>query len=80
MTNQFPDATKMVLSPSAQAVLDAANYIYDRAGTTGHGLAAALRAVADQVVPESTGISYTKQDIRTALLGIADELEALPND
>jgi hypothetical protein len=38
-------------------------------------VAAALRAVADQVVPESTGISYTKQDIRTALLGIADELE-----
>ena len=36
------------LSPAAQAVLDAANYVYDRAGTTGHGLAAALRAAADQ--------------------------------
>ena len=37
------------LSPAAQAVLDAANYVYDRAGTTGHGLAAALRAAADIV-------------------------------
>ena len=37
----------MTLSPEAQAVLDAANYVYDRAGTTGHGLAAALRAAAD---------------------------------
>ena len=64
------------LSPAAQAVLDAANYVYDRAGTTGHGLAAALRAAADQVVPENTGFSYTRQDIRAALLAIADELEA----
>ena len=63
------------LSPAAQAVLDAANYVYDRAGTTGHGLAAALRAAADQVVPENTGFSYTRQDIRAALLAIADELE-----
>lgn len=38
-------------------------------------LAAALRAAADQVVPENTGFSYTKQDIRAALLAIADELE-----
>ena len=67
-----------LISPAAQAVLDAANYVYDRAGTTGHGLAAALRAVADQVVPENTGLSYTKQDIRAALLAIADELEAQP--
>ena len=66
------------LSPAAQAVLDAANYVYDRAGTTGHGLAVALRAAADQVVPENTGFSYTKQDIRAALLAIADELEAQP--
>jgi len=41
------------LSPAAQAVLDAANYIYDRAGTTGHGLAAALRAAANEIVPET---------------------------
>ena len=78
MTDHFPDATKKVLSPAAQALLDAANYVYDRAGTTGHGLASALRAAADQVVPENTGFSYTRQDIRAALLAIADELEAQP--
>ena len=38
------------LSPAAQAVLDAANDAFDRAGTTGQGLAAALRAAADQVI------------------------------
>ena len=60
------------LSPAAQAVMDA----YWQAPLSNEAsVAAALRAVADQVVPESTGISYTKQDIRTALLGIADELE-----
>ena len=32
------------LSPAAQAVLDAANDAFDRAGTTRQGLAAALRA------------------------------------
>jgi hypothetical protein len=53
MTNQFPDATKMVfpLSPAAQAVMDA--YVSeDRAGRL--AVAAALRAAADQVVSEST--------------------------
>jgi len=72
------------LSPAAQAVLDAANYIYDRAGTTGHGLAAALRAAADQVVPEQAepvGDSHDEarhdqwMRIRYRFLAIADELE-----
>ena len=63
------------LSPAAQAVLDA--YWDDAPLESGarYGLAAALRAAADQVVPEATGFSYTKQDIRAALLAIADELE-----
>ena len=68
--------TKMTnLSPAGQAVLDAANYIYDRAGTTGHGLAAALRAVATQVTPLSTNLRQSK--IRYELLAIADELEGV---
>jgi hypothetical protein len=61
------------LSPAAQAVLDAANYVYDRAGTTGHGLAAALRAAADQVTAVSTNLRQTK--IRAEFLAIADELD-----
>jgi hypothetical protein len=55
------------LSPAAQAVLDAANYVYDRAGTTGHGLAAALRAAASQL---------TSAKSSNKLRAIADELEA----
>jgi hypothetical protein len=47
MTNQLPDATKMVLSPAAQAVMDAAVTKI----TLSKKLAAALRAAADQVVP-----------------------------
>jgi hypothetical protein len=73
------------LSPAAQAVLDAANYVYDRAGTTGHGLAAALRAAADQVVPETTTpwnstlfliLILSTPEVRAKLLAIADELES----
>ena len=67
------------LSPAAQAVA----WAYDNAPErpTGnhryHWIAAALRAAADQVAPETTGFSYTKQDIRAALLAIADELEGI---
>ena len=74
MTDHFPDATKKVLSPAAQAVA----WAYDNAleKPTGnhryHWLAAALRAAADQVVPEKLE-SY---GIRYELLRIADELEA----
>ena len=39
------------LSPAAQSVLDAANLVFSQAGTTAQGIAAALCAVADQVVP-----------------------------
>ena len=76
------------LSPAAQAVLDA--YIAeDRAGRL--AVAAALRAAADQVVPDDydppRGVSYPEkdafvdgkcvrnEDIRVALLAIAAELD-----
>ena len=70
------------LSTAAQAVLDAF-----RTSHTGQGcLAAALRAVADQVVPKTPTLSYpddyelgvwvANDDARTELLAIAAELEA----
>jgi hypothetical protein len=73
------------LSPAAQAVLDA--YWDDAPLESGArcGLAAALRAVADQVVPHPgrypmneymEGLRDCKQDFRAALLGIAAELES----
>jgi hypothetical protein len=39
------------LSLPAQVVLDACDQAFDQCGTTAQGLAAALRAAADQVVP-----------------------------
>lgn len=72
MTNPTP------LSPAAQAVLDAAYnganaVIFDTGDEIAMCAAAALRAVADQVVPESC--FETDDLIRDALLAIADELE-----
>lgn len=55
-----------ILSPAAQAVLDAANQAYDQAATVAQGTAAALRAVAIY--------SYCPVD-RRILMTIADELE-----
>jgi hypothetical protein len=86
MTDQFPDATKMVLSPVAQAVLDAflAEWIDEDLDQDRCCLAAALHAAADQVlaatwegaIPASTthmlGINWS----RDALHAIADELES----
>ena len=64
------------LSRPAQAVLDAAQkYEINPECYSRQIAAAAIRAAADQVVPENTGLSYTRQDIRAALLAIADELE-----
>ena len=70
------------LSPATQAVLDAF-----RSSHTGQGcLAAALRAVADQVVPKEQAPKLMKgvdlerlaqrQHSRAQILAIADELEA----
>ncbi len=71
------------LSPQAQAVLDAADSTLDQAGTTRQGIAAALCAAADQVVPELTTPwnstvtpMISARDIRAKFLAIAAELEA----
>jgi hypothetical protein len=65
------------LSFAAQAVYDAFNRIglYNEPSfeTDRKALAAALRAVADQVAPLST--NRRQNDIRFGLLRIADELE-----
>ena len=71
------------LSPSAQAVLDATYREMDYAprGHVQWAAAAALRAAADQVVPEfwhedEDIYGWTMQDIRKQILAIAAELEA----
>lgn len=83
------------LSPSAMAVLDAFlngcicnsadNSVAFQADR--NGLAAALRALADQVVPHPgrypmneymLGIRDAKQDVRAEFLAIATNLEAQP--
>ena len=71
------------LSPAAQAVLDATYNTYNPADSLAlrRCVAAALRAAADQVVPEfwhEEGDIYaeTKHDVRADLLAIAAELEA----
>jgi len=80
------------LSPAAQAIWDAWNDAYEAQGPLedmGHPIAAALRAAADQVVPEHANPVGDAHDdarhdqwmrIRYKLLAIADELEALPNE
>jgi hypothetical protein len=89
VADQFPGSTKMVLSPAAQAVLDAADSAFEQAGTTRQGIAAALRAAVDQMVamrPHGGRAWTTEQatayDALTKaadqLLAIAAELEANP--
>ena len=66
------------LSPSAQAVLDAAFTLadnLDRDVAETEIIAAALRAAADQVEPDD-GIPAEVQRVLDKLLTIADELEA----
>jgi hypothetical protein len=72
------------LSPAARAVLSAADSAFDQAGTTRQGIAAALRAAADQVVPEPSDIDKgsfslaairNRCKVRDQLLAIAAELE-----
>ena len=76
------------LSPAAQAVLDAflVEWPDEALKQDRRCLAAALRAVADQVVPHPgrypmneymEGLRDCKQDFRAALLAIADELEGV---
>ena len=87
MTNQFPGATKMVPSPAAQAVLHAFNSVpyYPDGNDEGMLAAAVLRAIANQVVPETHAKPYLnnfkrgewvgRTDVRYELLDIANELE-----
>ena len=76
--------TDRTLSPTAQAIYDAFNRIglYNEPSfeTDRKALAAALRAAADQVVPEfwhedEDIYGWTMQDIRKKLFAIAEELE-----
>ena len=68
------------LSPAAQAVLDAHENTY-----IDSGLVAAIRELADQVVPHPgrypmsqymEGLRNAKHDVRAEILAIATELEA----
>jgi len=68
------------LSPAAQAVSDAYETTY-----TETGLVAAIRELADQVVPHPgrypmseymEGLRNAKHDVRAKILAIATELEA----
>ena len=74
------------LSPAAQAVLDAYWETFNAPleGAIHRPLAAALRAVADQVVPHPgrypmseymEGLRNAKHDVRAKILAIATELE-----
>ncbi len=83
MADQFPDATKMVLSPAAQAVLDAAGASEPGIYAT---IAAALRAAAEQ--PYEVPAYFRGDDYwrfrdgvdaeRNRLLALAAELDPTP--
>jgi hypothetical protein len=61
------------LSPVAQAVLEASAECW--AGTRTQAIAAALRAAADQVVPQALCVYNPESiSIRSQLLAIANEL------
>jgi hypothetical protein len=67
------------LSPAARAVLNAADSAFDQAGTTRQGIAAALRAVVEQLgysnVPEEFAHLRPLVIDSDDLLAIAAELE-----
>jgi hypothetical protein len=75
------------LSPAAQAIWDAWNDAYEAQGPLedmGQPIAAALRAAADQVVPEDGDPIYgltparaERQVVRRKFLAIAAELEGI---
>lgn len=70
MTNHFPGATKMVLSPAAQAVIDA--YYSTNDDLAGPALAAALRSVVEHCVPDDSEGHWV---YIPHVLAIADELD-----
>jgi hypothetical protein len=61
------------LSPAAQSVLDAANLVFSQAGTTAQGIAAALRAAADQLI--NVEWSVEMWEVHQEFHAIATELE-----
>ena len=83
---------KQPLSPAANAAWEAFNDVLERVGVFedyGDALAAALRAAADQVVPEdmrecetytNEAIRLNLQGVRRQLLAIAAELETTTTD
>ena len=62
------------LSPAARAVLDAVCANTEPNCDTQHVIAAALRALADQVVPYPA-LDFTEGEVRDEILAIANELE-----
>ena len=94
MTDHFVEVPKKVLSPAAQAVLDAflAEWADCFLEQDRRCLGAALRALADQVVPERLLCTRTAEErtlyhegrldaairFRAEVLTIATELEAQP--
>jgi hypothetical protein len=84
MTDPIPNAPMPTpLSPAAQAVLDA--YTNNLNTYIDSGLVAAIRELADQVVPHPgryptseymEGLRNAKHDVRAKILAIATELEA----
>ena len=82
MTDHFVEVPKKVLLPTAQAVLNAAVDAYGCNYSEFHCCAdlvaaAAIRALADQVVPEGDAFlsPFTAARIRADILAIAIELE-----
>jgi hypothetical protein len=86
MTNQFPGATKMVLSPAAQTVANAVDCYGGTHWLTSHEVAAiAIRAAVKQTrkrkVLKTLWVTMVKGPVyylETDLLAIADDLEAQP--
>ena len=87
MTDHFVEVPKKVLSPAAQAVLDAflAEWADCFLEQDRRCLGAALRALADQVAPSdaveprnNTPMAMECQRIRAEILAIAGELKAQP--
>ena len=88
MTDSTPNApVPEPLSPAAQSVMDAYWETFNAPleGAIHRPLAAALRALADQVVPHPgrypmseymEGLRNAKHDVRAKILAIATELEA----
>ena len=86
MTDHFVEVPKKVLSPTAQKVGDAAFIAYEDETLyfatgeqhAGKIAAAAIRALADQVVPEGGAFLSpgTAAEIRADILAIATELES----